>query len=795
MAVTPVLLHGTLEVTIVHEVRHNNPNKTPSIWVQLMIYVVGWLLELLDWLVERNNTKLDAKIYLDGFEVGSRHIQAPMDRSWREHFYFHCAQMASNIKFAINDVTREVSVQDILQNDGQTCEWVLQLQGIVGPAGSRTRVVLKFLDARKHSEGIGSDFHGVRGTHYPQKNGCKVTLYQDAHIPADYVDKMSKDGLVNYEPKRCWEDIFDAIKKAEKFVYIAGWSLYTEITLLRDPTRKTMEERQTTLGELLKRKAENGQVKVVLLISDDPTAVAGYGGVMGIRSKEAKAYFRDTNVQCVWCSRHNSRVLYSHHQKIVVVDDSDIGGGIVSFIGGIDLCRGRYDTPDHSLFRTLQKNDAHNKDFHQASFVGSKIEKGGPREPWHDVHCRLEGPAACYVYDTFVQRCKKEGKEDILVPMNQLRDFFNSPSHGHQDNNNNNKAWNVQVFRSIDDKAVLDFPKAHHRNITKVGPRIFRGKYKIIDHSIEDAYIEAIRRAKNFIYIENEYFIGSDFGWSSRHKKFNASNLIPKEISLKIVSKIKAKEKFAVYVVIPMWPEGDPHGDGFVRGDFSTVQDMLLLQRKTIEMMYKDIVEALKQEKIKEDPQRYLSFFCLGNREVRKHGEYQPQRTPHRDLHYMNAQTSRRFMIYVHSKMMIVDDEYIIIGSANINHRSMQGGRDTEIAMGAYQPSYLASGQNGATGQIHGFRMSLWLEHLGICERTFINPESKECVSRVNQLAEKYWKSYSAGSFDTDLPGHLLRYPIQISNDGTVQELPGFQYFPDTFATILGKQSPLMHNT
>lgn len=49
---------------------------------------------------------------------------------------------------------------------------------------------------------------------------------------------------------------------------------------------------------------------------------------------------------------------------------------------------------------------------------------------------------------------------------------------------------------------------------------------------------------------------------------------------------------------------------------------------------------------------------------------------------------SRRFMIYVHSKGIIVDDEYLILGSANINQRSMEGTRDTEIAMGAYQPQH-----------------------------------------------------------------------------------------------------------
>ena len=33
------------------------------------------------------------------------------------------------------------------------------------------------------------------------------------------------------------------------------------------------------------------------------------------------------------------------------------------------------------------------------------------------------------------------------------------------------------------------------------------------------------------------------------------------------------------------------------------------------------------------------------------------------------------------SKMMIVDDSYIIVGSANINERSMSGTRDTEMAV------------------------------------------------------------------------------------------------------------------
>lgn len=37
-------------------------------------------------------------------------------------------------------------------------------------------------------------------------------------------------------------------------------------------------------------------------------------------------------------------------------------------------------------------------------------------------------------------------------------------------------------------------------------------------------------------------------------------------------------------------------------------------------------------------------------------------------------------IIYIHSKLMIVDDRVVLIGSANINDRSLLGSRDTELA-------------------------------------------------------------------------------------------------------------------
>lgn len=87
----------------------------------------------------------------------------------------------------------------------------------------------------------------------------------------------------------------------------------------------------------------------------------------------------------------------------------------------------------------------------------------------------------------------------------------------------------------------------------------------------------------------------------------------------------------------------------------------------------------------------------------------------------------------------------------------MDGARDTEIAMGAYQPYHLSTNVP-ARGQIHGLRMALWYEHLGLLDNTFLEPESVECVRKVNQIAEKLWKLYISETLEADLPGHC--YPI-----------------------------------
>ncbi|TVU08096.1 hypothetical protein EJB05_41482 [Eragrostis curvula] len=804
------LLHGTLNATILEADHLINPTRAtggaPSIFRK---FVEGFEDTLG---LGQGSTQLYATVDLGKARVGRTRVITgdPVNPRWYEEFHIYCAHFASDVVFSVK-AAQAISatligraylpVRDLLA--GQVIDRSLDILDAAKrplPHGPKIRVRLLFRDVAADPRGWGHGVGGARNpgvpyTFFSQRPGCRVTLYQDAHAPDAFAPRIPLAGGRNYEPGRCWEDVFEAISNARHLIYITGWSVYTEITLLRDGARQRPGG-DVTLGELLKRKANEG-VRVLMLVWDDRTSIESLGmtkGFMSTHDAETAEYFRGTDVQCVLCPRNpdagRSAIMgaqialsITHHQKIVVVDHempvrrSD-RRRIVSFVGGLDLCDGRYDTQFHSLFRTL--DTAHHKDFHQPNLDGASIDKGGPREPWHDIHSKIEGPAAWDVLYNFEQRWRKQGgSNDLLLDLKAMADLIIPPSPVTFPDDQ--ETWNVQLFRSIDGGACYGFPNTPE-GATRSG--LVSGKNNVLDRSIQDAYIHAIRRAKNFIYIENQYFLGSSYSWKAdgiKPQEIEALHVIPKEISLKIVSKIEAGERFAVYVVLPMWPEGPPAS--------GSVQAILDWQRRTMEMMYYDISVALEAKRIDANPRDYLTFFCLGNREVKMSGEYEPAARPLDGTDYARAQNARRFMIYVHSKMMIVDDEYIIVGSANINQRSMDGGRDSEIAMGGFQPCHLNTKGQVARGQVHGFRMSLWYEHLGMLHDSFLKPESLECVQRVNKMADEYWDLYASDNLESDLPGHLLRYPITVTKDGTVTELPGAKYFPDTQALVLGMKS------
>ncbi|PSS36579.1 Phospholipase D delta like [Actinidia chinensis var. chinensis] len=743
---------------------------------------------------------------------------------WNERFHIPLAHPAENLEFQVKDndlfgaqmIGRVLIEAERLASGEHIAGW-FPVDGSPKP-DAKLYLEMKFTPCEQnllYKHGIAADPErkGVRHTYFPLRKGGDVVLYQDAHVRDEcQLPKIDLDGDNVYEQGKCWEDLCHAISEAHHLIYIVGWSIYHKVRLIREPTRTRTLPRggDLTLGDLLKSKSAEG-VRVLLLVWDGKTShdklFFNTAGVMQTHDEETMKFFKHSSVKCVLSPRYASSKLgyikqkvvgtaFTHHQKCVLVDMQAHGNNrkITAFLGGLDLRDGRYDTPEHRLFCDL--DTVFYDDYHNPTFPpGTKA----PRQPWHDLHCKIDGPAAYDVLINFEELWKRATKwtelglhfkkikrwhDDALIRIERISWIlspagYSSPKDNYtfspQDdpklwvsNEGDPENWHVQIFRSIDSGSVKGFP----RTIDGVQKQnLVCSKHLVIDKSIQTAYIQAIRSAKHFIYIENQYFIGSSYAWPS-YKDAGADNLVPMELALKITSKIKAKERFAVYVVIPMWPEGDPNS--------AVMQEVLFWQNQTMQMMYGVVAQELKSMQLGDShPQDYLNFYCLGKREK------MPEERVSDD-----AEKFQRFMIYVHAKGMVVDDEYVIVGSANINQRSLAGTNDTEIAMGAYQPHHTwAQKMQHPHGQIYGYRMSLWAEHLGTVDKSFHDPETLECVKKVNQVADDNWTRYTAPDFMV-LQGHLLKYPVLVDADGKVGPLPGYNTFPDVGGKVLGSHSP-----
>lgn len=121
----------------------------------------------------------------------------------------------------------------------------------------------------------------------------------------------------------------------------------------------------------------------------------------------------------------------------------------------------------------------------------------------------------------------------------------------------------------------------------------------------------------------------------------------------------------------------------------------------------------------------------------------------------------------------------------------MDGQRDTEIAIGCYQPGYIENSTSHR--DINAYRMSLWYEHTGLAEELFQEPQSLECVQKVCSVGEQMWDRYS-GEEVVDMEGvHLVTYPVNVSQDGLVEDIADTAgNFPDTKTPVKGKRSKML---
>ena len=94
---------------------------------------------------------------------------------------------------------------------------------------------------------------------------------------------------------------------------------------------------------------------------------------------------------------------------------------------------------------------------------------------------------------------------------------------------------------------------------------------------------------------------------------------------------------------------------------------------------------------------------------------------------------------YVHSKMAVIDDDLLLIGSANCNHRGWE--TDSELVVAAFEHVGL-----DRFSTAHKLRMALWREHLG-------EPES---ILRDPIMSRGFWDSSPHGACVPTTPAAAL---------------------------------------
>ena len=525
--------------------------------------------------------------------------------------------------------------------------------------------------------------------------------------------------------------VADAINASKYEIFITDWKMNPHIFMKRPDTGINSSEWR--LDKMLLRKAEEG-VRVYILLYWENSVFMPPASVF------AQSVLKHENIVVSLHPTFSTPVQHqrwSHHEKIIVVDRS------IAFVGGIDLCFGRWDTHAHHLHDNyplhscvLDKECEHSgtdgpakkyrrwigKDYGNTllGVIRTEMNKPfedyinrnkDPRMPWHDVSCSFIGDSALDVAKHFIQRYNAISQS--WWPWNQYQlsiDNWAHPEIHHNITNPSASEVNVQVLRSVGSWSA----KQPHED------------------SIHRAYLHAIENAEHFIYIENQFFISSQSDDKVR-------NGIQQALCNRIARAYVNDESFHVIILLPLQPEfPDKFGSGGLLDSVSYWNYASLFSGD----------DSLWQKLKKRIPEKYLhSFFSVYS--LRTH-----------DILPDKIFTE---IIYVHSKLMIVDDKLTIIGSANINDRSMLGYKDSEVNVIIEDKSMGGGIMNGKAYSVgrfsHKLRLHLMKEHLGLLDEgngradlEVEDPLAENFSSRLFELALSNTKIYETVFFRKIIP-------------------------------------------
>jgi len=545
------------------------------------------------------------------------------------------------------------------------------------------------------------------------------------------------------------------------------------------PISKIVNNENLRLDVILKTAAVKGVKIFIIIYNEPPTFYQNSKNVMEYLTK------LHPNISVLRNPDYILNVsLWSFHEKFCIIDRR------TGFMGGLDLAFGRWDTQSHDLADSeylTSKNQMNiwpGIDFANERLKAfSKVQEfdnclinkdSDPRMPWHDIMVKVEGGVVHDMVRHFIQtwnfvRFGKKPLEDLVKrfiiswkkfpnkSVNKVTDYCESKIY-HVPQTEQNLLQGLMKRESNeaceDAKTICLIPANVHKKkmkytrtpMVKISDDLINlyalksgmGQDKCngigtckcqlmrsanhwslglnqIEFSIQQCYIELIMSAKNFIYIENQYFVSSNAGKIVK-------NLIVEALILRIKKAAANNEPFKVMVFLPLLVDHAGRLDQST--DFKLSEFWVY---KTINHGENSLIEQLKKDPNIKSPSNYINFYGLRN---------------HRKIKGI----PRTEEIYIHSKLMIIDDEIVIVGSANINDRSMLGSRDAEIALIIEDTQKINSIMAGHEAKVsklaYNLRTKLFKEHfdmdIGLCQ----DPLNDELQKAIKENSRKNTEIY-----------------------------------------------------
>jgi phospholipase D1/2 len=616
--------------------------------------------------------------------------------------------------------------------------------------------------------------------------------------------------------KTVMKNIYEAITQAESFIWIADWQMGFDVELVR---RGYKSDHSGQLHRVIEKiiSTKPVHVRILLFRSVKDNVPGTFDGLVAerINSLNKAGYPGSVKVALqAPTSAQRDSFDYSHHQKFVVVD------GRIGFLGGIDLSYGRWETPEFDVIvdpdkfvsnemyspcviklRALSEKERKviNKFDFAYPYTDQLIDEGcQPRMPWQDVHVQIEGPSVVDIHRNFVRRWNAHLKSAWMT---------SAPSDWI------NRAWlekvgawerlqatqpvtsggaQVQIVRSVSNahlKAEGNIPDdlqlfcvQRERDAWRTCLRSWSGSHQ---DNILNAMENCIRSADNYVYIETQFFISKFGTWGP--KKANRSgqtfvktetvdsskigneddgirNTIVDALAARIVEHIKAKTPFHVYLVVPTHPEGLLSDEAVLKQH----RMALLTIKHGSDSLVNRIKRALTAQQRNSD--EWTQFLTVLN--MRNYGATVQYA---RDPVTFNEDFAReigRFVvteqIYIHSKLMIVDDAVAIIGSANTNDRSLTGNGDTEIAAVIVDTEDVELRDLGSPTRkvqtrkfARELRQQLWRKHFGFM------------VESTSASDTKYFRSTDRATRDQYQVSAAIEHPPRLTTSERRMEAVG----------------------